>query len=84
MTFITELNHEKTNNVVSKLVRHKPSCRSTEDCYRLEILDLESRGVIVSCVVKKKSLNSLAVTATWSAPSFSHMQIVGFLMMRLI
>ena len=32
---------EKTNNVVSKQVRHKPSCTSTKDGLTLEILDLE-------------------------------------------
>ena len=36
-----ELPHEKNNNVVSKQVGHKPSCTSTEDSYRLEILDVE-------------------------------------------
>ena len=30
----------KTNNVVSKQVRHKPTCTSTEAGYKLEILDL--------------------------------------------
>ena len=35
----------KTNNVVSEQVRHKQGCTSTEDGWRLEILDLESRGI---------------------------------------
>ena len=39
---------EKTNNVVSEQVRHKPSCTSREDGRRLEILDLESRGIVLS------------------------------------
>ena len=43
-----EPHHEKTNNVVSKQVLHKSSCTSTEDCKRLEILDLKSRGVVLS------------------------------------
>ena len=34
-----EPRHEKTNNVVSEQLGHKPSCTSTEDGYRLEILD---------------------------------------------
>ena len=38
----------KTNNVVSEQVRHKSGCTSTEECYRLEILDLESRGIVLS------------------------------------
>ena len=29
-------------------VRHKPTCTLTEDGYRLEILDLESRGIVLS------------------------------------
>ena len=33
-------------------VRHKPSCTSTEDGYRLEILDLESRGIVLSVTAK--------------------------------
>ena len=40
--------HEKTNNVVSKQVRHKPAYTGTEDGYRLEILDLESRVILLS------------------------------------
>ena len=33
---------------VSHQVRHKPGCTATEDCYRLEILDLGSRGTVLS------------------------------------
>ena len=33
---------EKTNNLGSDQVRHKPDCTVTEDGYRLENLDLES------------------------------------------
>ena len=40
--------HEKTNNLGSDQVRHKPGCTVTEDGWRLEILDLESRGIILS------------------------------------
>ena len=36
---IFEPQHEKTNNVVSDQVEHKPRCASTEDGYRPEILD---------------------------------------------
>ena len=39
--------HEKTYNKVSEQVRHKPSCTNTEDGWRLEILDLESRGIVL-------------------------------------
>ena len=33
---------------VYDLVRHKPGCTATEDCYRLEISDLGSRGIAVT------------------------------------
>ena len=39
---------EKTNNLGSDQVRHKPACTVAEDGYRLEILDLESRGIVQS------------------------------------
>ena len=35
--------HEKTNNLGSNQVRHKPGCTVTEDGKLLEILDLEGR-----------------------------------------
>ena len=43
-----EPHHEKTKVLVSDLVRHKPGCTATEDGLRLEILDLESRGIVLS------------------------------------
>ena len=43
-----EPRHETTNNVVSEQVRHTPACTVTEDGYKLEILDLESRGIVLS------------------------------------
>ena len=39
---------EKTNNVVSEQVRHKPACTSTEKSYKLEISDLSRRGIVLS------------------------------------
>ena len=39
--------HEKTINVVSEQVVYKPSCTSTADGYRLEILDSESRATVL-------------------------------------
>ena len=42
-----EPRHEKTNVLVSDLVRHKPDCTATEDGQRLEIPDLESRGFVL-------------------------------------
>ena len=49
-----ELRYEKTNNVVSEQVQHKPSCTSSEDGYRLEILDLESGGIVLSIQGKQR------------------------------
>ena len=43
-----EPRHEKTNVVVSNLVRHKPGYTATEGGYTLEISDLESRGIVLS------------------------------------
>ena len=39
---------EKTNNLGSDQVRHKPGCTNTEDGLRLEILDLGSREIVLS------------------------------------
>ena len=39
---------EKTNNLGSDQVWHKPPCTVSEDGKRLEILDLESRGIVLS------------------------------------
>ena len=39
---------EKTNTLGSDQVRHKPGCAVTEDSERLEILELESRGIVLS------------------------------------
>ena len=48
-----ELRHEKTNVLVSDLVRHKPGCTATKDGQRLEISDLESRGLYYLCSENK-------------------------------
>ena len=40
--------HEKTNVLVFDQVPHKPGCTATEDGQKLEILDLESRGIVLS------------------------------------
>ena len=40
---------EKTNTLVSNLVRHKPGCIATEDDdKRHDISDSESRGILLS------------------------------------
>ena len=49
---INEPRREKTSILVSDLVRHKPGCTVTEDGLRLEILDLESKGIVLS--IKRK------------------------------
>ena len=46
--------HEKTNNVVFEPVRHKLACKTTEDDWRLEILDIESRGIALSMYSENK------------------------------
>ena len=43
-----EPRHEKTSVQVSDLVRHKPGCTATEDGQRLELSDLERRGIVLS------------------------------------
>ena len=60
-----EPRHEKTNNMVSEQVRHKPSYTSAEYGWRLETLGLlESRGILLSIhVAKTKALISFAITA---------------------
>ena len=40
--------HEKTNNMVFEKIRHKQACRVSEEHYRLEILYLENKGVLLS------------------------------------
>ena len=77
---IYEPRHEKTNILVSDLVRHKPGCTATGDGYRLEILDLESRRIVLSMKRKTKAQISFAVTAklicvfvfTYAKCLFSH------------
>ena len=42
-----ESHYEKTNNVVSDQILHKPICTGTEDGWKLEILAVESRGNVL-------------------------------------
>ena len=46
-SLIFEPVREKTNNLGSDQARYKPGCTASEDGYRLEILDLESRGIVL-------------------------------------
>ena len=49
---------------VSDQVQHKAGCTTTEDGYRLEILDLGRRGMVRSIhAAKSKALISCVVTA---------------------
>ena len=57
MDNLFEPRHEKTNDLVSNQVRHKPGCTATEDGYMLE-----KRYCIIR-VAKTKALISFAVTA---------------------
>ena len=45
---INEPPRGKTNNVVSKQVRHKPTCTSTEAGEKVEILELGRGGILLS------------------------------------
>ena len=47
-TPINEPSRGKTNNVVSKQVRHKPTCTVTEKSQKHEISYLGSRGIVLS------------------------------------
>ena len=49
----------KQNNVVSEQIRHIPACTSTEDGYRLEILDLERRGILYYPCSENKGADQL-------------------------
>ena len=59
---------------VSDQVRHKPGCTVTEDGYRLEISDLESRGIVLSKWRKQRCWSASWLPRSWSASLFSHMQ----------
>ena len=45
---IYELCHEKTNNVVSEQVQHKPGCSATQNSKELEISDLRGSEIGLS------------------------------------
>ena len=49
-----ELHHDQINYVVSEQVRHKLARAAAEDDRKLEILDLESGGIVLS-VQRKQS-----------------------------
>ena len=45
---VNEPVREKSNNLGTHQVRHKPGCTDTYDDYRLEILYLGRRGIVLS------------------------------------
>ena len=45
---------EKTNNLGSDKVQHKPGCAVTEEGFELEILDLRRRGIVLSVLQKQR------------------------------
>ena len=65
-------------------VRLKPACSATETSRRLEILDIETRGIILSKQRITKALIRLRGCAGWSAPLLFACGKTGFLMTRLI
>ena len=69
---------------VSNQIRHKPGCTATEDGLRLEISELESRGIVLSKWRKQRRWSASLLPWSWSASLFSHMQKLGFLSSRLI
>ena len=56
---LNEPRHEKTNILVSDLVRHKPDCTAKGDGQRLEILDLGSRGSVLYICSENKCVDQL-------------------------
>ena len=54
-TSVNEPHHKKTKVLVSDLVRHKQGCTATEDGKRLEISDLEIRGIVLSKLTRNKN-----------------------------
>ena len=48
LAILNEPVREKTNNLGSDQVQHRPAFTFTEDGERLEILDLENRGIVLS------------------------------------
>ena len=72
----------KPTILVFNQVQHKPACTVTDDGWRLEILDVESRGIVIS-ESENKSADQLCSYCE-DQPMFSPMQIVGFPMRWLI
>ena len=56
---------------VSDQVQHKPGCAASEDRWRLDISDLESRGIALTTKQKTNALICLFVFA-YAKSRFSH------------
>ena len=65
---------------VSDQVRLKPACSATEASQCLEILDIETRGIILSRKRTTKALIRLRGCAGWSAPLLFAYGKTSFLM----
>ena len=65
----------KTNNMVSEQVRHKPGCTGTEDGQRLEILDLESRGIVRAIQISAICVFVFAYADCWFSHEEAHMKM---------
>ena len=63
-----EPRHEKTCLQVCDQVRLKPACSATETSCSLEILGIETRGIILSRQWTTKAMIRLRKCAGWSAP----------------
>ena len=64
-------------------VQHKPGCTLTEDGQRLEILDLDRRGIVLDMKQNQRCWSAAHLLCSWSATLFLHMQKAGFLMMQV-
>ena len=58
-SIVYESVREKTNNLGFDQVGYNPGCTVTEDGKRLEILDLESRGIVLSVYIENKGADQL-------------------------
>ena len=65
-------------------VRRKPVCSATETSWRLEISDIETRGIIISRQRKQKRWSDCADAQAYLRLCCSHMAKAGFVMMWLI
>ena len=62
------MSRENLSSGFSDQVRLEPACSASETSYRLEILDIETRGIIISQQRIIKALIRLRGCAGWSAP----------------